>query len=103
MKCKTLRRNHLYRLRRSRRLEQKHLAVLLGYRGPAMISRMETGAVLPSVQNGLLLEMALGARLPEIYIDLHRALEELILKRAAKLPEGLRRDLRGRLLGEDSR
>src|SRR5688572_22500019 len=94
-------RNHLYRLRRSRGLRQKQLALLLGYRGHAMVSRLERGVSLPSLPEAMLLEMALGARVQDIYRDLHEALEDLILKRAAILPVLLRRHIRGRLRGED--
>jgi transcriptional regulator with XRE-family HTH domain len=102
MPAKNIRRNHLYRLRRIRGLGQKHLAVLLGYRSPSMVSRFENGVALPPLPAALLLEMALGARLPEIYVDLHQTLEQLILKRADRLPKTLARSLHGRLLGRDS-
>jgi transcriptional regulator with XRE-family HTH domain len=95
------RRNHLYRLRRSRGLGQKQLALLLGYRGHAMISRLERGVSLPSLAEAMLLEMAIGARVQDIYVDLQQTLERLILKRAANLPVHLRRHILGRLRGED--
>ena len=95
------RRNHLYRLRRSRGLQQKQLAMLLGYRSPSMVSQLESGECLPSLPEALLLEMALGARMQEIYVDLRQALETLILKRAANLTGPLRRQIRGRLRGDD--
>ncbi len=95
------RRNHLYRLRRIRGLAQKQLATLLGYRSHAMVSRLERGLSLPSLPEAMLLEMALGARVQEIYVDLQQALERVILKRAADLPIQIRRPIRGRLRGED--
>ena|SRR5579859_3420280 len=95
------RRNHLYRLRRIRGLGQKHLAVLLGYRTVSMISRFENGTALPPLPAALLLEMALGTRLSEIYIDLDETLRRQIIKRADRLPPRLVRHIRGRLLGKD--
>src|SRR5205823_3123992 len=95
------RRNHLYTLRRIRGLRQKQLAILLGYRGTTMISRFETGAALPALHVAILLELALGARMPEVYVDLYRELQTFIIKRAARLPKHLARQIRGRLLGKD--
>jgi transcriptional regulator with XRE-family HTH domain len=82
-------------------LAQKQLAILLGYRSHAMVSRLERGVSLPSLPEAMLLEMALGARVQDIYVDLQQALELLILKRAATLPIDIRRPIRGRLRGED--
>ena len=65
-------RNHLYALRRMRGYRQKHVAALLGYRSTTMISRLEAGERLPPLKVALLLEIVLGARLPEIYVDLAR-------------------------------
>ena len=101
MSHKHQRRNHLYRLRRSRGLQQKQLAILLGYRSPSMVSQLERGECLPRLEQAMLLELALGARVQEIYVDLRQALESLILKRAANLPVHLRRQIRGRLRAED--
>jgi len=95
------RRNHLYRLRRIRGLRQKQLATLLGYRSTSMISRFETGVALPSLAVALTLEMVLGARLAETYVDLSDSLRRQIIKRAERLPHHLSRQIRGRLLGKD--
>src|SRR4051812_21017607 len=95
------RRNHLYTLRRIRGLRQKQLAMLLGYRGTTQVSRFETGAALPSLKIAMSLQLILGAQLPEIYIDLQRELESLILKRTPRLPPQLGRSFRGRVLGKD--
>ena len=86
-------RNHLYRLRRIRGLQQKQLATLLGYRGTATVSRLEAGLVLPSTKVALLIELVLGARLQEIYIDRLPYLQSLILQRAKRLPPALVRYL----------
>lgn len=67
-----------------------------------MISRLETGAALPTLAVGLLLRLALGAHLSEIYVDLNAELERLILKRAASLPPSVGRSIRGRILGRDT-
>lgn len=94
--------NHLYALRRNRGLLQKHLAVLLGQRMTQMISRYEHGASLPTLETALVLEIVLGARLSEIYVDLYRDLTCDVLKRAHTLPEPIRREVYGRLLRKDT-
>lgn len=95
------RRNHLYTLRRIRGFRQKQLALLLGYRGTSMISRLENGSTLPTLKVALLLQLALGTQISDIYIDLHEELQTFILKRASKLPTSLARSIRGRVLGKD--
>jgi transcriptional regulator with XRE-family HTH domain len=94
-------RNHLYALRRIRGLRQKQLARLLGYRSTSAISRLEIGNTLPPLKVALLMEIVLGTRLSEIYIDLYKTLGVTALKRAETLPSILSRQIRGRLLGED--
>lgn len=93
--------NHIYALRRNRGYLQKHLAVLLGHRFTQMVSQYESGASLPPLETALLLEIALGARLSEVYVDLYQDLQLLVLKRAEVLPPELRRQLNGRLLGKE--
>ena len=93
--------NHIYSLRRNRRYLQKHVAALLGHRFTRMVSQYECGAALPPLETALLLEIALGARLSEIYVDLYRTLEKTVLSRARRLPPEMRREVRGRLLGKD--
>lgn len=94
-------RNHLYTLRRIRGLQQKQLSRLLGYRGTSTVSRLESGVVLPPLKVALLMELALGARLQEIYVELARELEALILERSKRLPAHVNRPIRGRILGKD--
>ena len=94
-------RNYIFNMRRNRRLLQKQLAVLLGHRYTFMVSKYEHGVSLPPLESAILLEIALGARLPELYPELYQRLQCLVLKRAKGLPLVLRRDLRGRLLGKD--
>lgn len=101
MHAKTSRRNHLYRLRRIRGLQPKHVAALLGYRGASMVSRFETGRAHPSLVPLLALEIVLGANASEMYVDLRASLQEQIINRARRLPARIERELRGRLLGED--
>jgi transcriptional regulator with XRE-family HTH domain len=95
-------RNYIFNMRRNRRLLQKHLAVLLGHKHAVMISKYERGASLPPLQSAILLEIALGARLPELYPDLYRRLSREMLVRARLLPVAIRRDLRSRVLGKDN-
>ena len=94
-------RNYIFNMRRNRRLLQKQLAMLLGHRYAFMVSKYEHGVSLPPLESAILLEIALGARLPELYPELYQRLQCLVLKRAKGLPLDLRRDLRGRLLGKD--
>lgn len=93
--------NHLYALRRNRGLLQKHVAVLLGHTHTKMISEYETGMALPPLETALLLELTLGARLPEIYIDLCRRLRSEFLTRAKRLPSALGREIVARVQRED--
>jgi transcriptional regulator with XRE-family HTH domain len=94
-------RNYIFNMRRNRRLLQKQLAVLVGHRYTYMISKYEQGLRLPPLETALLLEIALGVRLPELYPDLYGRLVALILKRSRTLPPHLRRDILSRLLGKD--
>ncbi|HLG56859.1 MAG TPA: helix-turn-helix transcriptional regulator [Vicinamibacterales bacterium] len=93
--------NHLYRSRRNRGYLQKHVAVLVGHRFTQMISQYENGTSLPTLETALILEIVLGTRLSEIYVDLYQELQVLVLQRAETLPEELRRRLFSRLLGKD--
>src|SRR5882762_8172944 len=93
--------NHIFKMRRNRGLAQKQLAVRLGHHYAQMVSKYESGTSLPPLETALLLEIALGVRLSELYVDLYQDLKRLVLKRSDVLPEQLRRGLRGRLLGKD--
>jgi len=93
--------NHLYPLRRNRGLLQKHVAMLIGHRATQMVSQYEHGRSLPPLETALLLEIVLGARLSEIYLDLQQELRRLVLQRAKRLPDAVRRRLQSRLLGKD--
>jgi transcriptional regulator with XRE-family HTH domain len=88
-------------MRRNRGFAQKHVATLLGHRYTQMVSKYERGTSLPPLETALLLEIALGVRLADLYVDLYQELQLLALKRSETLPEALRRSVRGRLLGKD--
>ena len=94
-------RTYIFNMRRNRRLLQKHLAVLLGHRYPFMVSKYEHGVSLPPLELAIALEIALGARLPELYPDLYQQVRCRVLTRAKVLPLAVRRDLTKRLLGKD--
>jgi DNA-binding XRE family transcriptional regulator len=94
--------NHIYALRRNRGYLQKHIAVLLGHRYTRMVSHYECGHALPPLETALLLEIVLGARLQEIYVDLFQELQLQVLTRAQQLPAPIRQQIVGRLLGKDS-
>jgi transcriptional regulator with XRE-family HTH domain len=89
--------NHLYRLRRLRGFSQKHIAHLLGHRSVRMVSRYETGVALPPLKTALLLEIALGAHVSDIYPATFRDLKHLATTRASLLTPALGQRLRDRL------
>src|SRR5262249_14441858 len=91
--------NNINRMRRNRGLPHKQLAILLGLRFARQLVRYECGENLPTLEMALLLEIALGARLSELYPNLYAELQALILARAEGLPVGVRQSLHGRLLG----
>jgi ribosome-binding protein aMBF1 (putative translation factor) len=93
--------NHIFKMRRNRGLAQKHLARLLGHRQTYMVSKYEHGTRLPPLETAMLLEIALGVRLAELYVDLYQDLRLAVLQRSDTLPSDIRRALVGRLLGKD--
>src|SRR5712691_10375071 len=93
--------NHLYALRRNRGYLQKHVATLVGHRFIQMVSQYESGTSLPPLETALLLEIILGARLSEIYVDLYQELQLLVLQRSQTLPTDLRHRIVDRLLRKD--
>lgn len=94
-------RNHIFNMRRNRRYLQKQLALLVGHRYTYMLSKYEHGVSLPPLETALILEIALGVRLAELYPELYGRLQKLVLTRARTLPKAIRRSLIGRLLGKD--
>jgi transcriptional regulator with XRE-family HTH domain len=93
--------NYLFRLRRIRRLTQKQLATLLGLRSREVITKYEQGRRLPPLRTAMLMEIVLGARLSEIYIDLYQELGLEAVNREDRMPSQFRRHIRGRVLGKD--
>jgi DNA-binding XRE family transcriptional regulator len=100
-KAKQKHRNHLYALRRMRGYRQKHVAQLLGHRGTQMVSRYETGQVIPPLKTALLLQVILGAQLSDIYGDLYKDIKQTAVKRASQLTPALGAHIRGRVLGQE--
>src|SRR5262249_20185541 len=94
-------RNYIFNMRRNRRLLQKQLAVLLGHRHAVMVSKYEHAVSLPPLESAILLEIALGVRLPELYPDLYVRLPHHGLRRARLWPPGIGRALRSRLLEKE--
>jgi ribosome-binding protein aMBF1 (putative translation factor) len=96
-------RNHIYSMRRNRSMRQKHLATLLG-RSDRRVSHYESGDGLPTFEVAVLLEVALGVRLEDLYPDLYQQCHKLVLARALRLTDtAVRRSLLGRLLQKDTR
>jgi transcriptional regulator with XRE-family HTH domain len=93
--------NHIHAMRKHRSLLQKHLSCLLGHRTHRRISHYESGSSYPPFETALLLEIALGVKLADLYPDLYQQLQALALKRAQHLPLEIRRALTGRLLNQD--
>jgi transcriptional regulator with XRE-family HTH domain len=93
--------NHIYQMRRNRGFAQKQLALLLGHHFTHMVSKYESGISLPPLETALLLEIALGVRLSELYVDLYQDLQIQVVTRSETLPKALRRGLLGRILGKD--
>lgn len=93
--------NHIFKMRRNRGIAQKQLALLLGHEYTSMVSKYERGISLPPLETALLLEIALGIRLSELYVGLYQDLQIQVLKRSEMLPMALRRGLLGRILGKD--
>jgi transcriptional regulator with XRE-family HTH domain len=92
--------NFIFTLRRNRGYPQKHLARLIGC-SIDTVSAYERGTKVPSLARALLLEIVLGARLPEMYLERYRALERLAIRRATALSPRVGEELRGRVLRKD--
>lgn len=93
--------NHLYRLRRIRGYSQKTLAALVGNCSANALSQFERGVKLPPLRVAMLLEIVLGTKVSEIYVDLHRELGLAAVRREDRLPPRFTRHIRGRVLGKD--
>ena len=90
-------RNYLLRLRRNRRYSQKQFATLLGLRSDKAISKYENGARLPQLKTAMLMEIVLGAKLSEIYVDLYGELGEQAVAREDRLIGQFSRHIRCRV------
>ena len=99
MPTETCFKNYLFRLRRIRGYSQKQLAALLGLRAPKAVSAFEQGRRLPPVRTAMLLEIVLGTKLSEIYVDLYRELGLQAVRREDRLHGRFSRHIRGRVLG----
>lgn len=93
--------NYLYRLRRIRGYSQKQLAILVGLRSFRTISDYERGRRLPPLKIAMALEIVLGTRVAEIYVDLYRQIGTQAVRREELLPGRFTRHIRGRVLGKD--
>lgn len=94
--------NYLFRLRRIRGYSQKTLSrLLLGECSVKALSDFERGLRLPPLRVAMLLEIILGTKVSEIYVDMHRELGLAAVDREAKLPPRFKRHIRGRVLGKD--
>ena len=93
--------NFINAMRRNRGLLQKQLAALLGIRSGGCISNYESGAAFPPLRTAIMLEIALGIRLADLYPEVYRECKAVVLKRAQDLPFPAHRAIVGRLLNED--
>lgn len=93
--------NYISNMRRSRSLLQKQLAALLGLKTDRCVAHYENGTAFPPFRTAVMLELALGARLSELYPDLYRECRELIIARAQPFDSAAHRALVSRLRQED--
>lgn len=93
--------NYLFRLRRTRGYSQKQFAALLGLRSRSSVTDYEKGRRLPNLKTALLMEIVLGTRLSEIYLELYRKLGTQAVEREQQLPARFTRHIRGRVTGKD--
>ncbi len=93
--------NYLFRLRRMRRMSQKQFAALLGLRSPKAIGKYEYGTRLPPLKIAMQMEIVLGTKLSEIYVDLYRELGLAAVDREDRMPGTFSHHIRGRVLGKD--
>jgi Predicted transcriptional regulators len=61
--------NRLWRYRKERQFSQRHVARLLGHRTTAQVSRWESGAKIPTLDNALLLAHILEAPVERLFAD----------------------------------
>jgi transcriptional regulator with XRE-family HTH domain len=92
--------NYISNMRRNRNLLQKQLAVLLGVKSERCISHYENGTAFPPFLSAVLLEIILGARLSELYPELYRECQQLVIVRARASNSNAYRAIVERLLQE---
>ena len=84
--------NRLGSLRKQWKLSHEELADLLGYRFKSAVSRIEADERLPTLQFALACEVVFGECPRKVFPGLYRAVEEAVMRHAAKLDETLRHD-----------
>jgi transcriptional regulator with XRE-family HTH domain len=90
--------SYLRRARRSWGLTQRELALLLGTKSRAHVSRLEREKRSPSVESLIACLVLFGATAPELFPSLYSHIEETVLRNAAALLHELDGDttLRGK-------
>lgn len=77
--------NRLWRHRKIRALTQWQVALLLGHRKAAHVSRWENGKKLPTLPNALMLGYILRAPVEVLFADLAESLGHQVRRREAAL------------------
>jgi transcriptional regulator with XRE-family HTH domain len=71
--------NSLFIQRRRMNLSQKHVARMIGHRGTSLLSRYESGHMLPSLETALRLSILYQAPLSQLFPELHsRIVTEIV-------------------------
>ncbi len=78
--------NRLWRYRKQHQLSQKHMAVMLGHKKTAQVSRWENGEKTPSLENALKLGYILKVPVETLFIDLAAKLQGEIAARTPEAP-----------------
>jgi transcriptional regulator with XRE-family HTH domain len=76
--------NRLWRYRKERQLSQRHIARLLGHRTGALVSRWESGAKIPTLDNALLLAHILDISVESLFAERAAELNAALDQRAGK-------------------
>lgn len=75
--------------RRSWGLTLRELAILLGYKSSAHVSRLERGKRSPKTETALSCTVLFGAPLSELFPELMNEIDKRIRRRATRLRKGL--------------
>jgi len=78
--------NHIWTIRKKRRLGQKQTAFLMGMKDTAYLSRYESGKKMPGLINAMLLAKALSTSISALFPELDAQLDRIVLARREKLP-----------------